>query len=284
MSSAEALKAKEDGNKALASKDTNAAIAHFARGIDLLSSSASSLSDADVELKSVLLSNRSAAFAALRQWSAALADAEAAAALRPSWSKAHARAGLALYHLLRGEDSLRAYQKAAQLEPANAALQENVAQAQQLVRAIEFTVLGEQFMAKKNYVAATDHFRQSCELAPHAALFWSNKSHANSMRGAFADAIADADQAIRVQPDWHRGYQRKAEALSAEHKFDDALQFFATAIQLAPDTPSLKQEFAQCQQEAMNARRREQYMKAAAAQKAKEESAAEPAAAQPTSQ
>jgi len=273
-SGAAALKAKEDGNKLLAAKDSAGAIAQFTRGIELLTSATS---ESDVELKSVLLSNRSAAHAALRQWSAALADAEQAQALRPAWSKAHARAGLALYHLLRGEDSLRAYETAAQLEPANAALQENVAQARQLVRAIEFTVLGEQFMAKKNYAAAVDHFRQSCELAPHAALFWANKSHANAMRGAFADAVADADHAIRVQPDWHRGYQRKAEALSAEHKFDDALQFFATAIQLAPDTPSLKQEFAQCQQEAMNARRRAQYMQSAAAKPSEPAETAAPA-------
>jgi tetratricopeptide (TPR) repeat protein len=258
--SASALKSKEEGNKALANKDVNGAIAHFSAGIAALGDNASSAGD--VELKSVLLSNRSAAYASLRKWSEALVDAEQATQLRPTWSKAHARAALALYHLLRGEDSLRAYQRAAELEPSNAALQENIAQATQLTRAIEFTVLGEQFMAKKNFVAAHDHFRQSCELAPHAALFWSNKSHANAMRGAYADAIADADHAIRVQPDWHRGYQRKAEALSAERKFDEALQFFAAAIQLAPDTPSLKQEFAQCQQEAMNARRRAQYMQA----------------------
>jgi tetratricopeptide (TPR) repeat protein len=251
-----ALQEKERGNKLLAEKKTSEAIEAFTRGLALLDGEASS--DAATELRGVLLSNRSAAHASLRRWNEALVDAEQAVKLRPTWSKAHARAGLALFQLLRGEDSLSAFKKALELEPSDA-LRANVKQAQDLVQAIELTVLAEGFAAKQNWVAAEAHFRRSVELASHAQLFWASKSHANTKLGNFADAIADADKAIQLAPDWFRGFHRKAEALYAQRKFDDALQWFGYAVQLAPDVASLKSEFAQCQQEALNARRRAAY-------------------------
>lgn len=253
----EAKLAKEKGNALLAAKDLSGAVSEFTRGLALLESEASS--NEKVELESVLLSNRSAAHASLRKWAEALADAERAVAVRPTWSKGHSRMGLALFQLLRGEDALRSYQRALELEPASKPLAENVKQAQDLVQAIEFTVLAEGFQAKRNWVAAEAHLRKSVELAPHAQLFWASKAAACVQIGNFAQAIADAEQAIRLAPDWFRGYHRKAEALTAQRKFDEALQFFGAAVQLAPEVASLKAEFAQCQHEALNARRRAQY-------------------------
>jgi len=253
----EAKLAKEKGNALLAAKDASGAIGEFTRGLTLLASEAASGEKS--ELESVLLSNRSAAHASLRKWADSLSDGERAVAVRPTWSKAHARVGLALFQLLRGEDALKSYQRALELEPTSKPLADNVKQAQDLVQAIEFNVLADGFAAKRQWAAAVAHLQKSVELAPHAQLFWASKAAACTQTGNFAQAILDAEQAIRLAPDWFRGYHRKAEALSAQRKFDEALQFFGAAVQLAPDVASLKNEFAQCQQEALNARRRAQY-------------------------
>jgi tetratricopeptide (TPR) repeat protein len=66
------------------------------------------------------LSNRSACHAALGRYADALADADAAAAVQPSFAKAHSRRGLALWHLDRFHESAEAYQTAISIDGANA--------------------------------------------------------------------------------------------------------------------------------------------------------------------
>jgi tetratricopeptide (TPR) repeat protein len=66
------------------------------------------------------LSNRSACHAALGRYADALSDADAAAAVQPSFGKAHSRRGLALWHLGRFHESAEAYQAALSLDGANA--------------------------------------------------------------------------------------------------------------------------------------------------------------------
>ena len=89
----------------------------------------------------VLLSNRSLAYLRAGRLSPALADAERAAALAPSWSKAAYRRGACLQRLERYEEAAAAFERAEELEPGDcaearrgrqAALQQAAAQRRQL--------------------------------------------------------------------------------------------------------------------------------------------------------
>ena len=74
--------------------------------------------------EAVLLSNRSAAHAKLAQFDAALEDATAAVALRPTWGKAHGRVGAAYLGLGDARKAAESYRFGLTHEPASAQLQQ----------------------------------------------------------------------------------------------------------------------------------------------------------------
>ncbi|KIZ02857.1 stress-induced-phosphoprotein 1 [Monoraphidium neglectum] len=96
---------KEAGNKAFGAKQYEAAVLHFTKAVELDPSS------------EVYLSNRSAAYAALERYQAALDDARAVTRLKPRWAKGHARAAAALMGLRRYGEAREAYEAALKLEP-----------------------------------------------------------------------------------------------------------------------------------------------------------------------
>lgn len=99
---AEALKSK--GNAAMAQKDYPTAIDFYTQALDLNPGNA------------VFLSNRAAAHSANRDHASAKADAEAAVALDPQYTKAWSRLGLARFALGDAKGSMEAYQKGIEYE------------------------------------------------------------------------------------------------------------------------------------------------------------------------
>ncbi|KAL2260730.1 hypothetical protein VTK26DRAFT_5197 [Humicola hyalothermophila] len=99
---AEALKSK--GNAAMAAKDYQTAISLYSQALALHPGNA------------VYLSNRAAAHSAARDHEAAKADAEAAVAIDPKYTKAWSRLGLARFALGDAKGSMEAYQKGIEYE------------------------------------------------------------------------------------------------------------------------------------------------------------------------
>lgn len=99
---AEALKSK--GNAAMAAKDYASAIDYYTRALALHPGNA------------VFLSNRAAAHSAARDHESARADAEAAVAVDPKYTKAWSRLGLARFALGDAKGSMEAYQKGIEYE------------------------------------------------------------------------------------------------------------------------------------------------------------------------
>jgi tetratricopeptide (TPR) repeat protein len=81
-----------------------------------------------------LLSNRSAAHARLRDWAAALADADACVALDAAWHKAHNRRGAALDGACRFTEAAAAYAATVAAAPAGASEARDCAAAERLAR------------------------------------------------------------------------------------------------------------------------------------------------------
>ncbi|KAK2614125.1 hypothetical protein N8I77_000979 [Diaporthe amygdali] len=94
---AEALKSK--GNAAMAQKDYPKAIDLYTQALGLNSGNA------------IFLSNRAAAYSAAKDHESAQADAEAAVAIDPKYTKAWSRLGLARFALGDAKGSMEAYQK-----------------------------------------------------------------------------------------------------------------------------------------------------------------------------
>ncbi|KAL8437490.1 hypothetical protein ACSSS7_000872 [Eimeria intestinalis] len=103
--------AKAKGNAAFQAGDFKAAVEHFTKAIEL------SPSDA------VLYSNRSGAYASLKQFEDALKDAEMCVKLKPDWAKGYSRKGLAEYNLGRLREAEATYTKGLTIDPSNQSLQ-----------------------------------------------------------------------------------------------------------------------------------------------------------------
>lgn len=114
---------KAQGNKFFAAKDFPNAIEAFTKAIE-----------ASETPNHVLFSNRSAAYASLKNFSSALTDANECVKINDSWAKGYSRVAAAEFGLGNLEDAKKGYSKALELDPSNA-------QARDGLRAVEDTVL-----------------------------------------------------------------------------------------------------------------------------------------------
>lgn len=117
--SQQVAKAKEDGNTHFRNHD-------FAKAVELYTLSAELAAqrpvfEANVYARdelAITLCNRSAAYAALKQWVNALVDAEAVISLKRPWVKGHFRKGKALQGLERLEEAREAFLLGLQFDPS----------------------------------------------------------------------------------------------------------------------------------------------------------------------
>lgn len=109
--SAEVLKA--EGNAAFAAKDFKKAAKLFTEAIE-----------ASPTPNHVLYSNRSGAFASMREYAKALEDANACINIKPDWVKGYTRKGAACHGLGDLVSAAEAYDKALELDPSNAQAQQ----------------------------------------------------------------------------------------------------------------------------------------------------------------
>jgi tetratricopeptide (TPR) repeat protein len=228
---------KEKGNRALADKDYTNAIAYFTEGLKVAPTNA------------ILYSNRAAAYACISDWQASLQDADSAIQHSPEWGKAYTRKALALIQLQRWDQAVAACKQGLQVEPNNEQLQAYLKEAESAVSASEQNALAEEFLSKGKAEQALAVLDRVVELQPNIALFWSNHSNASLLCRKIPQAKTDANKVIWLKPDWHKGYQRMAEALLQERLYDDACVWYAKALQLNTGDPSLMRAFSQAQQE-----------------------------------
>ena len=98
---------KAQGNQALAGGITEEAVRLYTLAIS------------EDPFSEVYFSNRSAAYASLKQFKEALDDADEVVRLKPNWVKGHTRRGAALSGLKKHEESRKAYLKACDFDPGN---------------------------------------------------------------------------------------------------------------------------------------------------------------------
>ena len=66
-------------------------------------------------------------------------------------------------------------------------------------------------------------YSEAVLLCPEDYLCLSNRSNAHYKNNNLEAALSDADMSIQCKPDWGRSYLRKGMALSALHKYEDAI-------------------------------------------------------------
>mmetsp|Transcript_43053 Transcript_43053/g.31431 ORF Transcript_43053/g.31431 Transcript_43053/m.31431 type:complete len:426 (+) Transcript_43053:31-1308(+) len=119
MPSEEAIRLKEAGTAAYSKKDFRMAISQFSSSIDACKDATST---EDKEFLKLLLSNRSAAYQNVKEYDAALSDANRCISIDPQWPKGYGRKGDALLSLNRNGEAFNAYNTGLRLNPSDQTL------------------------------------------------------------------------------------------------------------------------------------------------------------------
>ena len=223
----------------------------------------------------VFLSNRSAALLSLKRYSAAATDAKRALALAPTFGKAHARLGQALYFLKDYAGAVAAYEDAIHYEPDNSITKTYLEKAKskadrqkdkqtRAARGEEVSVLTENSNAQATLVnsVATDPDAQAAVVK---TLGFRGQSHAMAkVVGASLSQATSADTLnTEDDPDFEEALriQERANRYLANKNYKYAIEEYTAALFLVPDDYNLSPDLHLGRAHALNGSRRHESAK-----------------------
>jgi len=74
---------------------------------------------------------------------------------------------------------------------------------------------------KGNYLKAAANYTKAIKEEPELAALYSNRSAALMQLNKLPKALADAEECIRLEPRWDKGYFRKGAVFEAQGKLED---------------------------------------------------------------
>merc|ERR1719263_1873943 len=89
------------------------------------------------------------------------------------------------------------------------------------------------------YLKAAASYTKAIKAEPDNHVYYSNRSNAFLKLSKVGKALEDADKCISLAPEFVKGYHRKASALHAGEKTDEAVEVLLTAIELGLDNNEL---------------------------------------------
>jgi len=84
-----------------------------------------------------------------------------------------------------------------------------------------------------NYEQAIVHFSKAIDICPTHVLY-SNRSACQAALRHYDAALSDAEQCIKLKPDWGKGYGRKGAALHGKAQFEEAVKAYEQGLQIEP--------------------------------------------------
>lgn len=223
----------------------------------------------------VFLSNRSAALLSLKRYSAAATDAKRAIALAPTFGKAHARLGQAIYFLKDYEGAVAAYEDAIHYEPDNSITKTYLEKAKtkadrqkekqaRSARGEEVSVLTENSSVQATVInsVATDPdakaavvtgmgFRGQSNAMSKAV--GANISQSASVETMNTEDDPDFEEALRIQ--------ERANRYLANKNYKYAIEEYTAALFLVPDDYNLSPDLHLGRAHALNGSRRHESAK-----------------------
>jgi len=107
----------------------------------------------------------------------------------------------------------------------------------------EFKQAGNTAFREGHFANAVQQFSAAIEvLQPQSdRTLFSNRSGALAALGRYAEALADADQTIALDPTWAKGYSRKGAALYGLGRYEDALVAYEAGLAADPSSAQIEQ-------------------------------------------
>jgi len=110
-----------------------------------------------------------------------------------------------------------------------------------------FKAEGNKHFQEGNFEEALDSFTKAISEDQSNHVLYSNRSGTYVNLELFELAIADANQTIKLNPSWPKGYSRLGTALFKNGQFDEAEAAYEEGLKLDPENPALKDGLKSCQ-------------------------------------
>ncbi|VUZ39870.1 unnamed protein product [Hymenolepis diminuta] len=98
---------------------------------------------------------------------------------------------------------------------------------------------GNQFLQEGKFEDAIKCYTSAIEQDPKNHVLYSNRSAAYAKLEKFEDALRDADECIKLNNSWAKGYTRRGAALEFLKRYTEAESAYAKASQLDPNNESI---------------------------------------------
>jgi len=96
-------------------------------------------------------------------------------------------------------------------------------------------VEGNEYLDKRNYSMAVDHYDQAIKVDPNYADAWNNKGIALHNLRKFKEAIDCCDMAIKINPNYADAWNNKGVSLGKLGKYKEAIESYDIAININPN-------------------------------------------------
>ncbi|XP_074650832.1 LON peptidase N-terminal domain and RING finger protein 1-like [Tubulanus polymorphus] len=100
------------------------------------------------------------------------------------------------------------------------------------VKASKLKCCGNELVSQGKYEEAIDTYTQALDIAPKDHLIYSNRAHAFTCLKLYEESLDDAGCAVRIRPDWSKGYYRKGVALSGMGCHEEAARAYLQCLAL----------------------------------------------------
>ncbi|XP_047996221.1 stress-induced-phosphoprotein 1-like [Leguminivora glycinivorella] len=98
---------------------------------------------------------------------------------------------------------------------------------------------GNECVKDGKFIEAVLHYTQAIKMDPNNYVLYSNRSFAFLKLDQHYLSLQDANETVRLQPQWAKGYFRRAEVEAASELYDEALISYTRALQLDPQNTKL---------------------------------------------
>lgn len=102
-----------------------------------------------------------------------------------------------------------------------------------------FKTNGNEAFKARDFDKAVEYFKKAIELTPSDHTLYGNTSAAYFNSNNFDEALLYADECIKVNPDWSKGYQRRGMALASLDRKDAAKEAFQKGLELDPSNTQI---------------------------------------------
>ena len=104
----------------------------------------------------------------------------------------------------------------------------------------EWKAKGNELLKAQDFDGAIAAYTEAIKLDPKGHVYFSNRSAAYANKGDYASALKDADECIKIKPEWAKGYSRKGTALQYLGKLQEALGAYSDGLKHDATNASLK--------------------------------------------